>query len=544
MVIPSSLTQVAQIAVQAIDASATISAGGTGGASVFAGVVICEKGQPFELISINRKNWQAKLGKPYHPSKGVIADPLRQVGDAVAGGDGYVVRVVAADAKYPVLTARLAPAVKVVKAAKVAKEAEGDQPELVAADTAQMNTSAVVFGTKPQLADGDLFAIYPKDGDVSGRKIEMLPIGGKAGFFTLNLYEIDRLGASFLQETHEVSFDIEAVDDMGQPAYIENRLESRSSALAITIKPGVDLSAFPGATLSAFTGGTLGDQGEITAQQVAKAIAVLRSAMVGYTAVLGLGVYDSNSLAALAEVAEARRIDSFLDVPPSENYAGAVTFMEGMNLNNHYAAWYHFPYSAKDPYYGGRAVWGISGIAFQAKAKGVAKVAGAVGGWHYSPAGEDRGVINRRECQPLAGIGELDEEAFYKARINKLGLTSGGLLMIDDAITSRSLNDYLRFQHVSSVMSSIARDFYALARQIKHSPDGLTYDGLHKGMTDILDGYATAKALVPPRNPDEDGESPYVLTVEQDDFDLWTVAWNVCVTGTSRRIMGTPGLIR
>lgn len=542
MVIPSSLTQVAQIAVQAIDASATISAGGTGGASVFAGVVVSEKGQPFELINVNRKNWQTKLGKPYHPSKGAIADPLRQVGDAVLGGDGYVVRVVAADAKYPVLTARLAP---VVKAVKATKEAEGKQAEPLAAPTAQMNTSAVVFGTTPPLAAGDLFAIYPKDGDVSGRKIEMLPIEGKDGFFTLNLYEIDRLGTSFLQESHEVSFDIEAVDDMGQSAYIENRLGAGSAALAITIKAGADLSAFPGATLSAFTGGTLGDQNEIGAEQVAKAIAVLRSAMVGYTAILGLGVYDTDSLAALAEVAEARRIDAFLDVPPSQNYAGAVSFMEGMNINNHYAAWYHFPYSAKDPYYsGGRAVWGISGIAFQAKAMGVAKVSGSVGGWHYSPAGEERGVINRRECQPLAGIGELDEEAFYKARINKLGLTGSGLLMIDDAITSRTTNDYLRFQHVSSVMSAIARDFYALARQIKHSPDGLTYDGLHKGMTDVLDGFVTSGALVKPRNPDEDGESPYVLHVEQDEFDQWTVAWNVCVTGTARRILGTPGLIR
>ncbi len=222
----------------------------------------------------------------------------------------------------------------------------------------------------------------------------------------------------------------------------------------------------------------------------------------------------------------------------------ALAASKSMAINNNNLSLYHFPYSAKDPYSGGRAIWGISGVAFVAKASGVAKATGAVGGWHYSPAGEERGIIDRREVQLLPGAGEPDEKAMYKARINKIGLSTTGKLMIDDALTCRQSEDYLRFQHVSSTMNAISRQFYQLANQLKHSPDGLTYDGLERGMTEILSGYVSADALVKPRNPDEDGENPYTLTVAQREIDSWEVQWGCCVTGTSRRILGSPSLIR
>lgn len=532
--IPLTLSQVAQVAVQAINASATISTGGTGSESTFAGVVISEKGQPFEIIHVDKSTWKKKLGLPYHPSMGsVVAEPLRHLADAVEGGDGYVVRVVSEGAKYPTLR------VTTTALSDALNPAEGS-PVAVTPVAAAVN-----FGTMPTINDAaDLFVIYPKDGDVSGRFVQMTPITGKNGAFTLTLSALDKFDVEYTVESLEVSFDLEATDDMGSSSYIENRLHASSECLAISIKSGVDLSTFTGLKKTAFTGGELSDQKIISPAQYEKAIEVLANALVGFTAVLGLGCYDTTVIESLGDLASSRRIDAFMDIPPATSYAGAIQFMTDMNLNNHDVSFYHFPYSAKDPHSGGRAIWGISGVAFKAKSLGVANATGTIGGWHYSPAGEERGVINRREIKVLSGIGTSDEKAMYKARINKLGLTSTGLLMIDDAITCRAPEDYLRFQHVSSVMNAISRQFYSIARALKHSPDGITERGLTRGMTEVLDNYVSAQALVTPRNPTEDGENPYTLIVEQTEIDAWNVQWGCCVTGTARRIMGTPSLIR
>lgn len=532
--IPLALSQVAQVAVQAINASATISAGGTGGESVFAGLVISEKGQPFEIIPIDKSTWKRKLGLPYHPSLGsVMAEPLRQVADAVEGGAGYVVRVVAETAKYPILRVTQA------ELNSALNPAEGEPTAVTP------TASSLSFGVTPNNNETtDLFVIYPKDGDVSGRSVAMTPIANKAGSFTLTLSALDKFGVEYTIEEHEVSFNLDAVDDMGVTSYIESRLQSQSECLSIAIKDGADIGAFTGLAKTAFSGGDLGDQKTISTTQYEKAIEVLTNALVGFTAVLGLGCYDANVIEMLGDLASGRRIDAFMDIPPATSYANALQFMTDMNMNNHDVSFYHFPYSAKDPHSGGRAVWGISGIAFQAKAAGVAHATGDVGGWHYSPAGEERGIINRREIKILSGVGTPDEKAMYKARINKLGLSSTGLLMIDDAITCRASEDYLRFQHVSSTMNAISRQFYDLARTLKHSPDGITERGLTRGMTEILDNFVSADALVTPRNPETDGELPYTLTVEQTAIDSWSVQWACCVTGTARRILGTPSLIR
>lgn len=532
--IPFTMSNVAQVAVQAVDASATLSAGGTGSTSVFAGVVVSEYGQPFEVIHINGDNWQTKLGAPYHPSQGKIAEPLRHIADAVKGGEGYVVRVVDEAAKFPLLTVSTLGTIVV----------NGEEPPVYT--PAVPVASAQAYATPYTLGDTALFSIYPKDGNVSGRSVEIEAMPKKPGSFELTLTAVDKFGVEYVIERHEVSFAVDAVDDMGTPTYILTRLESRSTALAISIDPDADFTQFAGMAKTAFAGGTLGDQKAITAAQYQKALAVLGNALVGYTALLGLGCYDPDVIVAIGELASARRIDSFCDIPPSNSYAEALTFAMDLNANNGDLCLYHFPYSARDPHSGGRAVWGLSGVAFAAKADGVARSTGAVGGWHYSPAGEDRGIINRREIRPLTGIGEPNEAEMYKARINKLGLSTGGQLMIDDAITTRSLEDYLRFQHVGSVCNAISRDFFGLASAIKHSPDGLTYEGLTRGMITILDGYVAAEALVPPRNPDEDGDSPYVLSVKQvpGTMDMWEVTWHICVTGSARRIMGSPALIR
>lgn len=525
-VIPFTLSQVAQVAIQAVNASATLSAGGTGSESVFAGVVISEIGNPFELIRVTKPNWQSKLGKPYHPSMGlVVAEPLRHVGDAVKGGEGYVVRVVSEEARRPVLY--------------VHRVVNGEAPA-----TFEVMPGALAFGAELTTAGDVLLALAVKDGDVSNRHIALVKHPTKPGVFTLTISGTDKFNVEYVIEEMEVSFDTEATDDMGESIFILDRLQSTSSVLEGECDLGISRTGFTGFAKTTLAGGTLGDQKNISPAQYQKALSILRNALVGYTAVLGLGCYDSDIMVALGEIARDRRVDAFIDLQPTKTYPQALVAANALNVNNEHMALYHLPYSAKDPYSGGRAIWGLSGVAFQAKASGVAKATGTVGGWHYSPAGEERGIIDRREMQLLPGAGEADEKAMYKARINKVGLSTTGKLMIDDAITCRTTEDYLRFQHVSSVMNAIGRQINQLANQLKHSPDGLTLDGLTRGGKEILDGYVSSEALRPPRNPDEDGDEPYKLTVVQRELDAWEVLYACCVTGTSRRILGSPSLIR
>lgn len=69
-------------------------------------------------------------------------------------------------------------------------------------------------------------------------------------------------------------------------------------------------------------------------------------------------------------------------------------------------------------------------------------------------------------------------------------------------------------------MNAIARNFYEVAQAIKHEPDGITKEALMKAMTELLDRYVAAGALVTPRDKSQ-GEDPYVVQVVQKDIDLW-----------------------
>ncbi|EHP7584370.1 TPA: hypothetical protein LR157_004591, partial [Escherichia coli] len=204
---------------------------------------------------------------------------------------------------------------------------------------------------------------------------------------------------------------------------------------------------------------------------------------------------------------------------------------------------YHFPFSCKDKWTQSRVVFGLSGAAYAAKARGVKKNSD-VGGWHYSPAGEERAVIARASIQPLYPEDTPDEEAMVKGRLNKVSVGTSGQMIIDDALTCCTQDNYLHFQHVPSLMNAISRFFVQLARQMKHSPDGITAAGLTKGMTKLLDRFVASGALVAPRDPDADGTEPYVLKVTQAEFDKWEVVWACCPTGVARRIQGVPLLIK
>lgn len=513
----------AGVAAAPINASATVQAGGSGGLSVFAGFVIADKGEPFKLLRVTKQNWQSLLGRPLRPNVGDHAASLRCMEEALKGGEGYVIRVVAPTAKFPVIMLQ-------------AVDAESGKNVTTA--------TSVAFGTPVTLGINDLIAFYPVDGSTELRSIELKTIQGEPSKMTLTVYGTDTVGGEYLEASWIVSMSRTAVDEDGQSLFIGDVLARANSFLRVTIPDSQSLStSIAGINKTPFVGATNGNFSEITSAEWKKAANILHGSMVGFTAVVGLGLTDAAVIEQLNDVAKSRRIDAFFDVKAS-SYATAVEAVKGMGMNDENACLYFFPYKTKDAHYGVHAHWGISGIAFAAKAAGVAMTEGSIGGYHYSPAGMTRAVIGRKEPVPFEGLDLPDEEQMYKARLNKLGLTDGGLLMIDDAITTRQKEDYLVYQHVGSVMNAITRSFYSLAKSLQHEPDGITFDGLDGGMRRMLEDYYAAGALVTPRNPEVDGTEPFILTVEQDSFDHWIVKWSVCVTGTSRRISGQPALIR
>lgn len=527
--IPFTLTNVSAVAVAAIDASKTATVGSNLNQSLWAGVGTFARGKPFKALKITKSNYLDVLGDPIRPQEGSHFEPIRHVHEAVQITDGYVVRVVPEDAKFPVITFTTESASTGVKNAVPAK-------------------TALTYSEKVALEDGQFLAIYPVDGDPSAnRSISFTPDKSNTNRFNLVLTETSKLGTVTVLESIVVSLSIDETDAMGRPCFITTALESRSNYLGATcdytIAGNVDLS---NVTKVLFEGGTNGDQTSITDEQYAKAIAVLSNANVNYTAVLGLGCYSEPSYALLGDICQDRRIDGFFDLKPTLTYAEALTEIESTGLvgvDYVSCAMYHFPFTCKDKWSQSRVAYGLSGAAYAAKARGIA-LNTDVGGWHYSPAGETRGLINRAQIEPMEDSGTPDFEAMYTARINKVATSSTGQMIIDDALTTYSEENYLRFQHVSSTFDAISRFFFQLGRKLKHQPDGVTEDSLTREMTKVLERFHAAGALVTPRDPESDGTEPFILVVKQVEIDYWAVSWWACPTGSARRLLGKPVVIR
>lgn len=535
------LSNVSDVAVANINADATLSAGGSGNRLFWAGIGIATKGQPFECLSINRNNVKSVLGKPLHPSVGIASESLRHVNDALKGGAGTFVRVVPDDAQFPVL--------KFTETAKSAKKDADQEKTKVATRTmpTELTPSSLPFGTDVTLEAADLLAFYIVDGDAStNRSVEMETANitlYDPGFYKITVYETDSSGLETVLEEHFASLNPEATDDMGMPAYIETVLENNSKMLRALVAPRLaemPLGAIPKAT---FVGGTSGDITNISKDMYDKALLALKSTLTQYTHVLGLGIYEPDVIKSLTDIANSRRISAYFDMNPRLSYADAVDQKIDLAMGDERASFFHFPFSAMDPTYRCKAVWGISGIAFTAKAIGVAKTS-PIGGWHYTFAGEERSLITRTAVTPLPSAGEPDYEEMYRVRINKVDVsTNTGYLFIDDSLTSYPKKNYLRFEQIVSVADAVSRDTVDLARSLKHEPDGVTLDGLTKGLTRLLDGYVTSGALVPPSEPDIYGTDEYRYTIKKTDKDAWEIAIYLSVTGSGRRFMIKPILI-
>ncbi|MCP9270358.1 phage tail protein [Xenorhabdus sp. XENO-1] len=502
----------------------------TGNSSVFAGVVVAKRGKPNTVQLVTPDTLQKVLGDPVHPHSGKCFESYRHVYQALKGGNGYVVRVAAPNMRIPMLQMNLAWSGQ-----------SHPTPSLYATDFDALEEITIPKST--------CFGIYVNDGDAStNRALSLIPVEDNPGMYTLILIQKDDLGNKITLDTIQVSFDPEATDDMGQSAFLPTALENNTHRLRAIVNKNVnDLKNagqihFDEFREEYFIGGSDGLMDNIAEYVYTKAIDALRASMVNYTAILSLGCYNSRALYELAELANEVRVDMFYDLTPSSIPSSAIEEAKSHGFGDYaHICRYHFPYSCRDPFSGAQVVYGLSGDAFTAKAKGIAMVPD-VGGYHLSPAGQSRGVLLRQNLKPLPAMADIDHELYVAKGINTVGYTSDGSVMIDDALTTYAKKNYFRFQHVNSTFNAIARLVYDIGNALKHEPDGITRRGLEREIPRLLDRFVASEALVSPRNA-TDGTEPYVVTVTQSEFDMWHVRYAACPTGVSRRIVAEPVLI-
>ncbi|HCT7333751.1 TPA: hypothetical protein OUI64_004619, partial [Escherichia coli] len=391
--IQQSLGNASSVAVSPINADATLSTGVALNSSLWAGIGVFARGKPFTVLAVTESNYEDVLGEPLKPSSGSQFEPIRHVYEAIQQTSGYVVRAVPDDAKFPIIMFD-----------------ESGEPAY----------SALPYGSEIELDSGEAFAIYVDDGDPCISPTRELTIetatadSASNERFILKLTQTTSLGVVTTLETHTVSLAEEAKDDMGRLCYLPTALEARSKYLrAVVNEDLISTAKVTNKKSLAFTGGTNGDQSKISTAAYLRAVKVLNNAPYMYTAVLGLGCYDNAAITALGKICADRLIDGFFDVKPTLRYAEALTAVEGTGLlGTDYVSCsvYHYPFSCKDKWTQSRVVFGLSGAAYAAKARGVKKNSD-VGGWHYSPAGEERAVIARASIQPLYPEDTPDEEA-------------------------------------------------------------------------------------------------------------------------------------
>ncbi|WP_252988352.1 hypothetical protein [Shigella flexneri] len=142
-----SVGQAAGVAVMAVDADATLS-NTSGGASVFAGLVISRRGAPGKVLQVNATTYQSVLGTPIHPRVGAAFESYRHVERAVNGGSGYVVRVCPKDMKVPGISVSVAAKAKASKATAKNLAVEPETVEVNTGDTISVRVNETAT-TKP-----------------------------------------------------------------------------------------------------------------------------------------------------------------------------------------------------------------------------------------------------------------------------------------------------------------------------------------------------------------------------------------------------------
>ena len=363
--------------------------------------------------------------------------------------------------------------------------------------------------------------------------------------FTINIYDKDENGVEYILETYVAGLKPTDKDDLGRPAFFETLLEQNSDRFRGSIDEdltwGTIKDSLKYSTKAAFVGGSNGTTPE-TADWIA-AWDLFRNETFTCNLMFAAGSYDADVLANCIDIADERHCSFFFDVSPNLQSDQAIAWIRGTGLESRHARAYYSPFAANDRWYDGKTVWGVSGAAVAAKAKGLANFTGATPGVHYAPAGINRGKLGRTGITPLYPDDILNRDDFYEARINPVVSGDSGGAVIDDDLTIHYKQNYSRFGWVNDIADYIDHRFVEGAAYMKFEPDGLTKQGLTKLTKEILDQLVTSGALVAPRDT-ADGSAPYILTVVQQEIDLWLVTWDFCPTGAARRIAGQPRLIK
>lgn len=574
----SEVTNAAKISIlQPIDD--TYKSGG-GEISVGGCLVVAEKGRPFTPTAIrgNTTDLVDNFGKPL-PKKAIGMEGLRHVADAIESCSYVnVARVINVNTyRFPSLSFLVYKDLNVAWAVGTAYKA-GDVVSLSDAKyicteahtatndnkpTAENQENWNVY-TGPAVAgahkynetvtagDGVMFVVYPIDGDVSdSRFVRITGIDTINKRFTLSFYDVDDFGNTYLLESFAVGVDENDADDMALPIFIDTVFENKSRYFRADFNSDYtweDIVATLQANLTTaasrknftFSGGTSGGAPEV--QDWLVGVNAFSNELVSCNLLFAAGCYEQDVIKALAAIADKRHISFFYDIPPSLKCEDAITWDQALGLTSRHARCYYSPYSANDPWRGGKCVWGASGAMAAAKARCNYLVSGGTTpGVHYSPAGEARSYFTRTGIVPLYPEDVINREALYDARINPILPISSGGNGADDDLTHWFKQNYLRFGWVNDVLDYIEHRFYEVAQQIKFDPDGATYSALYNMTTRILTDLQTAGALVRPR---DGGGAPYTLRIENTEIDLWKVTWSVCIVGCARRIVGQPILIR
>lgn len=559
---------------------------GGGPISIGATCVVASKGQPFKVTKVTASNWQTVFGKPL-PKKADNMEGLRHLADAT-NDCSYVnvVRVAPADAQFPSISVLVAEGTtysdsshdfgtELSLGAGTALQVwpiDGDASinRKLRISTVTTDKSAWTTATAYDVNDivtvtgGRLICIAAHTSSATAPTLVSTTSNWKVydgqydGRLTLTFYDLDAEGDAYVLESYLVGLGVNDKDDMGRPAYIETVLEQNSPYFRCNFdeaysdvanfkplsKPSLATVALEYADAYAFSGGSDGSFADDAARVVAfkKAWDLFRNEQYLAYLMFAAGNYDADVIANCIDIANERHVSYFFDVNPNLTPTGAIDWLKGIGVESRQAACYYSPFSANDAYYGGKTVWGVSGEAVAACAKGDANFTAATPGVHYAPAGIYRGKLTRTGIKALSDT-VINRDDFYTARINPVIASDTGGAVIDDCLSVHYKQNYSRFIWVNRIANYIDHRFVEAAAYMKFEPDGLTRAGLYSLTKDILDQLVTSGALVTPRDP-ADGTNPYIINVEQVEIDLWLVTWDFCPTGAARRIAGQPRLIK
>ena len=502
---------------------------GGGSVSVGACVVQAPKGRPNVVLNVNASNWQDILGKPY-PAKvgGTKMEGLRHLADALIDCESVnVVRVLADDALYP---------------------------GLVMDDEGAVTTPTYSFPvTAHACAAGEILSIWVVDGDPSdNRTVSIGTFDATKERFTITFSDLDADGKAYVLESYVVGVKQTDLDDMGLSAFIETVLENNASRFrceyneAFTFTEFNTAAAIGFATAQGFEDGT--DGGTPTTEDWEAAWDLFRHDDYSENIMFAAGNYDTDVLANCLEIAEHHHCTFLFDVSPALMSAAGISWLNTAGLENRQGAVYHAPIMANDKFYGksSKTVWGVSGEMAASVARCNSIYTGETPGVHYAPAGERRGKLQRTGIvflHPGDGQSPTERLALYDARINPIVPSISGGAVCDDVLSLYFKSNYERFLWVNRIANFIDHRIYEAALTVKFEPDGITRDRLTDLATDVMEAMVASGALVAPRNSDQ-GTEPYVITVEQLQIDLWQLTYEFCPTGSARRIIGQPVIIK